>query len=481
MAEKLIWNAQKIIEATGGVLQYGSYDASFTGISIDSRTTSHGDLFVAIVGTNHDGHRYAVDGITLGQKGVIINKSTEIDLPHEKWRKEGFFCIAVKNTTRALGDLAAYNLKRAGLPVVAITGSNGKTSTRRMTLAVMQQKFRVLSPQGNLNNEIGLPLTLLECRYDHTLAVLELGMNHFGEIRRLAEICKPDIGVITNVGPAHLEGVGSIDGVAQAKGELLEHIKPDGTVVLNADDIHLRHLATHCDHKILFFGFSKTADVGAENVDYGHLDTSFTLRLPQARIGVRLHTPGQFMVANALAAAANGYLMGLSPEQICTGLESYRSQKGRLDISVTSLGINLIDDTYNANPASMVAMLELLSQTKGSKRAIFVCGDMFELGQQTESLHQNIGVAAAKTGVDRLYATGQFAPSIAAGAKKEGIQSERIFIGTKAEIISALTTQLQPDDWVLVKGSRAMAMETISEAIKTIRNIAKRVTFENVK
>jgi UDP-N-acetylmuramoyl-tripeptide--D-alanyl-D-alanine ligase len=471
MAEKLVWTARKVMEATGGVLQYGSYDTSFTGISIDSRTTSHGDLFIAIVGTNHDGHRHAVDGITIGQKGVIINGDTEVDLPHEKWRKEGFLCITVENTIQALGNLAAYNLKRAGLPVVAITGSNGKTSTRRMTQAVMQQKFCVLSPHGNLNNEIGLPLTLLECCYDHTLAVLELGMNHFGEIKRLAQICKPDIGVITNVGPAHLEGVGSIEGVAQAKGELLEHIKPNGTVVLNADDIHLRRLVAHCDHKILLFGFSKTADVGAENIYYGRLDTSFTLRLPQTRIGVTLHAPGQFMVANALAAAASGYLMGLLPEQIRTGLESYRSQKGRLDISVTSLGINLIDDTYNANPASMTAVLELLSQIKGSKRGIFICGDMFELGQQAESLHQNIGITAAKTGVDRIYAAGQFAPSIAVGAKKEGIQSERIFIGTKAEIISALTTQLQPDDWVLVKGSRKMAMETISEAIKTIRNI----------
>jgi UDP-N-acetylmuramoyl-tripeptide--D-alanyl-D-alanine ligase len=468
MGEKLIWNAQNVIEATKGELQYGSHDASFTGISIDSRTISHGDLYVAIVGTNHDGHRFAAAGITSGQKGLIIEKRTKVDLPHEKWRKRGFFCISVENTTQALGDLAAYNLKRAGLPVVAITGSNGKTSTRRMTSAVMQQKFCVLSPHGNLNNQIGLPLTLLECRYDHTLAVLELGMNHFGEIRRLAEICKPDIGVITNVGPAHLEGVGSIEGVVQAKGELLEHVKSDGTIVLNADDVHLRRLINYCNHKILLFGFSETADVGAENVEYGPLRTSFILRLPQSRTKITLHAPGQFMLANALASAASGYLMGLSPKQICAGLESYRSKKGRLDISTTPFGINLIDDTYNANPASMTAVLELLSQIKSSNRSIFVCGDMFELGQKAESLHRKIGIAAAKTGVDRLYATGRFAPSIAASAKKAGIQSEMIFIGTKADIISDLTTQLQPNDWVLVKGSRKMVMETISEAIKTI-------------
>ena len=470
MTEKMIWNARQALEATGGTLQYGSYDTSFSGISIDSRTTRQGDLFIAIIGASRDGHLHAEHGVALGQKGVIINKSTKIDLPHDQWRRHGFFCITVKDTTRALGDLAAFHLKRAGLPVVAITGSNGKTSTRRMTMAVMEQKFSVLGTKGNFNNEIGLPLTLLRCRYDHTLAVLELGMNHFGEIRRLAEICKPDIGVITNVGPAHLKGVGSIEGVVRAKGELLEHIKPDGMVVLNADDIHLGHLANKCAHKMFFFGFCKTADVRAEDVEYGPQYTSFTLRLPHAQEEVTLQAPGRFMVTNALAAAAGGYLMGLSPKQIVAGLESYRSQKGRLDISVTAFGIHLIDDTYNANPASMEAALELLSQLKGSSRGIFVCGDMFELGEKAEVLHYDLGIAAAKTSVDRLYATGQYASNIAKGAQKEGLQKERIFIGTKSEITSALTTQLQTDDWVLVKGSRAMAMETVSESIKNIIN-----------
>jgi UDP-N-acetylmuramoyl-tripeptide--D-alanyl-D-alanine ligase len=470
MTEKMVWNVRQALEATGGTLQYGSYDTAFSGISIDSRTTCQGDLFIAIIGASHDGHRHTEKGITLGQKGVIINKSNKIDLPHDRWRRHGFFCISVEDTTRALGDLAGYHLKRAGLPVVAITGSNGKTSTRRMTMAVMEQKFSVLGTKGNFNNEIGLPLTLLRCRHDHTLAVLELGMNHFGEIRRLADICKPDIGVITNVGPAHLEGVGSIEGVARAKGELLEHIKPDGTVVLNADDIHLGHLAENCKHKRCFFGFCKTADVGAENVEYGPQYTSFTLRLPHAQKEVTLPAPGRFMVTNALAAAACGYLMGLTLKQIVAGLESYRSQKGRLDISVTAIGIHLIDDTYNANPASMKAALELLAQVKGSSRGIFVCGDMFELGEKAEGLHHDLGLTAAKTGVDRLYATGQYASVIAKGAQKEGLNTERILIGTKAEITSALATQLQTDDWVLVKGSRAMAMETVSEAIKNISN-----------
>lgn len=468
MSEKLTWTAKETTEATKGRLLYGSGDCTFSGVSIDSRSIARGDLFIAIVGVNHDGHHHAADAVALGKKGLIIDQAAKIDLPHDQWREKGLFCIAVKDTTRALGDMAAYNCKRAGLPVVAITGSNGKTSTRRMTVAVMEQKFRVLSTRGNLNNEIGLPLTLLECGSDHTLAVLELGMNHFGEIRRLAEICRPDIGVITNIGPAHLEGLGSIEGVAKAKGELLEHIKPNGTVILNGDDPHLRRMAERCHHKTIFTGFSEAADVGAESINYSLHSTSFTLRLPHARIGVTLNVPGRFMVSNALAAAASGHLMGLSPEQISIGLAAFKAHKGRLDITVTDAGINLIDDTYNANPASMAAALELLSHIKGDQRAVFVCGDMFELGEEAEVLHQEVGTTAARSGVDRLYAAGRFAPNVAEGALKEGLPAERIFTGEKEDIITALTVQLRPDDWILVKGSRGMAMETISEAIKTI-------------
>jgi len=472
VAEKLIFTAEQAREATEGVLLYGLKDTRFTGVSIDSRSTCKDDLFIAIVGAAHDGHRHAADAVAVGQKGVIINRSSAIDLPHDKWRQEGYFCIAVGDTTKALGDLAAFNRRRAGLPVIAITGSNGKTSTRRMTTEVMTQKYSVLAPKGNFNNEIGLPLTLLECRPEHTLAVLELGMNHFGEIRRLSQICSPDIGLITNVGPAHLEGLGSLEGVARAKGELLEYIRPDGAVILNQEDPHLRRLGEKCDHhRVLFFGFSSAADVGAEDIDFALDHSAFTLRLPEIRIRAKIYVPGQFMVANALAAAAGGYLMGLSPEQIRAWMAYFRPRKGRLDIMTTTKGINLIDDTYNANPASMAAALDLLAQVKGKAKAFFVCGDMFELGGQAEVLHQKLGADAHHAGVDRLYATGRFASHVAKGARQEGMTAERILTGSKADIISALALQLRPRDWVLVKGSRAMAMETISEAIKKIDDI----------
>ena len=371
MAEKLTWNLMDVIRATGGNLIYGVETTPIDGISIDSRTTAKGDLFIAIVGAHHDGHDHCISGMRKGQKGTIINRSATLELPHDNWRQQGYFCVAVEDTTLALGDLAAYNCRRSGLPVVAITGSTGKTSTQQMTTAIMQQQYNVLAPKGNFNNEIGLPLTLLDLSSDHTMAVLELGMNHFGEIQRLAEICRPDIGMITNVGPVHLEGVGSIEGVAQAKGELMEYVKPGGTMVLFADDPHLQRLAKQCHHNTLFFGFTETADVGAEEIRSDIHQTSFTLRILEARIGITLHVPGRFMVANALSAAAAGYLMGLSLEQIREGLRRFRPSKRRLDLITTTTGIHLIDDTYNANPTSMAAALSLLSQLKGNNRGIF--------------------------------------------------------------------------------------------------------------
>ncbi len=468
MKKEFALSANEAVSATGGELLYGLETTSFSRVSIDSRTTVKGDLFVAIIGAAHDGHNHAAKGVSLGQKGLIINRSAQIELPHDQWRQAGYFCIAVEDTTRALGDLAAFIRKKTRLPVVAITGSNGKTSTRRMTTAVMQQKFDVLATEGNFNNEIGLPLTLFKYEPSHKLAVLELGMNHFGEIRRLAQICRPDIGVITNVGPAHLEGLGSVEGVAQAKGELLEFLSPGAKIVLNQDDPYVSALADRCSHEVLFFGFSESADIRAESLKYEPHRTLFTLRLPHGAIDVTLNVPGKFMVANALAAAACGFLMGVPIRQIADALADFTSRSGRMDIVKTPAGIHLIDDTYNANPASMAAALELLAEIREKQRSFFVCGDMYELGQQAEKLHQSIGAQAARIGVNGLYATGRFSASVAQGALQEGMLEDNIFTGTKEEIISQLSIQLQSDDWVLVKGSRAMAMETISDAIKTI-------------
>ena len=382
-----------------------------------------------------------------------------------EWQRKGVACVTVSNTTKALGDLAAFNRKRTDVSIVAITGSNGKTSTRKMTAGVVARRFCTLSTRGNLNNEIGLPLTLLDLNLDHQWAVVELGMNRPGEIRRLAEICSPDVGVITNIGPAHLEGLGSLDAVMKAKGELLEKINPVGTAALNADDHRLLQLADYTSVNVLLFGLSEKAVIRALSIREKDEGLSFILALPEEKISVDLKTPASFMVSNALAAAAVGYLLGLTAKEIKDGLEDFKPVKGRMNILKTRKRIHIIDDTYNANPGSMAAAIKTLKTLKGNNRGILVVGDMLELGEHAESLHRKIGSISARSDIARLYVAGQFAETLAAGAKDADMDSSDIFTGTKEEILENITCWLGPGDWVLVKGSRGMAMESIVEGL----------------
>jgi murE/murF fusion protein len=459
------WTTADLLEATGADLVSGDIADTFTGIGIDSRSICAGELFVAIKGDLHDGHSFADAVIQSGVRGIVVSKDRIATLPFENWQKKGIACLAVNDTTRALGDLAAFHRKRIKVPVVAITGSNGKTTTREMTAAVVSRRFNTLSSSKNFNNAIGVPLTLFKLNSNHQWAVVEVGMNAPGEIDRLAEICRPDIGVITNIGPVHLEGVGSIDGVMRAKGELLPRIRPDGTAILNADDHRVVKLAGKTDRVVLFFGKSEIAQIRALGVKASGLGTSFSLALPQGQTGIDLKIPGAFMVSNALAAAAVGYHIGLLAEEIKAGLENFRMIPGRMTILDTGKGIHIIDDTYNANPESMKAALATLKELKKDKRSIFVIGDMLELGDHAESLHHKIGVVAVRSGISRLYTTGAFAETVAAGACSENMNPHNIFTGSKQEILDDLICWLKPDDWVLIKGSRGMRMEDIVEGL----------------
>ena len=466
---RILWTTADILEATGGEIICGDLDYGFSGISIDSRSISSDELYVAIKGEIHDGHSFAEDVIRQGISGLvpglIIDKEKVNSLPVNEWKKIKLICLAVNNTTKALGDLASFHRKRANVPVVAITGSNGKTTTREMTAAVVGQRFATLSSKGNFNNEIGLPLTLLKLDHGHKCAVVELGMNAPGEIAKLGEICMPDIGVITNIGPAHLKGVGSIEGVMHAKGELLDKIKAGGTAVLNADDHRVLHLAGNASTNVIFFGMSDEATSRAETIIETDRGISFTLVLPEETITIDLKFPGIFMVSNALAAAAVGYKLGLSAKEIKTGLEDFKPVGGRMNILHTGKGINLIDDTYNANPGSMEAALKTLTTLKKNNRGIFIAGDMFELGKHAEQMHEEIGALAAGSGISMLYATGEFAKTVASGAAGGGMKSKNIFTGSKKEILDDLSGRLRVNDWVLVKGSRAMEMEEIVEGL----------------
>ncbi len=466
----LKWTSYDLLEATGGELLCGEKSRSFTGISIDSRSISSGDLYVPIIGDVHDGHKFIKDVIGQGTDGLIVSKGKVEEPQIREWQEQKVVCIAVDNTTRSLGDLARYHRKRSGIPLVAITGSNGKTTTREMMAAVLSQRFTTLSTKKNFNNDIGLPLTLFELNSGHECAVVEIGMNHPGEIERLAEICGPDIGVITNIGPAHLEGVGSMDGVMNAKGELLGKIKPYGTAVLNSDDQRILQLADQTSAKVFFFGFSENADVRALNMKPAESGTSFTLALPTGDITVNLNAPGVFMVSNALAAAAAGFILGLNGEEIKAGLERFKPVSGRMNILTTRNGIHVIDDTYNANPDSMKAALNTLEALRKDSRSFFIVGDMFELGKHAESLHREIGTYCAKSKVSILYATGQYAEIIASGARKEGMDHNHIFTGNKEEILNHTKNYLKPNDWVLIKGSRAVGMEKMVEELMAWAN-----------
>ncbi len=466
MMQPLPWTIQDILDATGGSLLCGSNAAYFSGISIDSRNISQKDLFVAIAGKNHDGHGFIRDTVQNGIRGFLVNLSAAPKLPVNEWTASGISCVAVDDTTFSLGDLASYQLKRSKSSVVAITGSNGKTTTREMTASVVEKKFSTLSTHGNFNNEIGLPLTLFKLSDSHQWAVLELGMNRPGEISRLASICTPDVGVITNIGPAHLEGVGSIEGVMNAKGELLDEIKQGGTAILNTDDPRVHQLSKKTSRNIILFGLSENASIRGRSIRNVGLGLSFSLSTPDGSIDINLNMPGDFMVSNALAAAAVGYHLGLSLDEIKDGLEKFIPVKGRMNILTTKQGIHIIDDTYNANPESMKASIKTLMSLKNGKNSFLVTGDMNELGEEADSLHKNIGSLAAKLEVTKLYASGKFAEAVAEGAETEAMNPERIFIGTKEEIIKDLMNHLKPGDWVLIKGSRAMEMEKIVQGLK---------------
>jgi UDP-N-acetylmuramoyl-tripeptide--D-alanyl-D-alanine ligase len=462
----LPWTLSEILEATGGELLCGDRTQKFEKVSIDSRNISPGDLFVAIVGEVHDGHTFIDDVVGAGVSGLIVAREKTGELPVSEWQTRRIACVAVADTTRALGDLAAFHRSRNNAALIAITGSNGKTTTRQMTAGVVAQKFNTLSTIGNYNNQIGVPLTLLRLTPAHAWAVVELGTNSPGEIARLAKICSPDIAVITNIGPAHLAGLGSLDGVMQEKKQLIEHLKAGGSAVLNADDRRVFKIASGTEKKVLLFGLSKNAGIRASAIEEKIAGISFSLDLPGESLTVDLKVPGQFMVLNALAAAAVGHLLELSAAQIKTGLEAFEPAWGRMNIFQTPNGIRIIDDTYNANPDSMQAAIKTLEVLRANNRSVFVAGDMLELGARSKPLHRQVGAWAAMAKIDKLLVSGEFAAAVISGAVDAGMKSEDIFKGSRDEILEELKASLRPGDWVLIKGSRGARMDTIVEGFK---------------
>ncbi|MDY6905297.1 MAG: UDP-N-acetylmuramoyl-tripeptide--D-alanyl-D-alanine ligase [Thermodesulfobacteriota bacterium] len=475
MARPFLWTTETITAATGGQSLCAGEDASFARVFIDSRKIEKNGLFVAIRGRHHDGHAFIPEVLKKGVRGVVIEKKA-IEKLIDDIKVLACTCIAVEDTTRALGDMGRYQRQRINLPVVAITGTNGKTTTKEMVSLVLGRRYHVHATAGNRNNEIGVPLTLLKLDYTHEVAVIELGMNAPGEIKKLAEMCEPDIGAVLNVSSGHLAGVGDIDGVARAKAELVEALGPDASAVINADDPRVKKIAGEAKGKVVTYGVASDADVTAENIVKTGAGLSFDIQFADGHPGIPVQLPqfGDIMVSNALAAAAIGRLMDVPHDDIKAGLESFSPAPGRMNMIETGKHFYIIDDTYNANPGSMAAAISGLAALKGEGRGIMVVGDMFELGDYAESLHDETGRLAAKCGMDMLYVTGEFAEAMAQGAVSAGMAEEDVMIGTKEEITQNLKATLQAGDWVLVKGSRGMNMETVVTALLAYGDTGKR-------
>ena len=430
-------------------------DARFQRVVVDSRKVGRGDLFVALPGERTDGHRFAIDAIERGARGVLVSELPE-GLPSEA------AAFVVGDPLAALQRLAAGRRERRRARVIGVTGSVGKTTTKEITAAVLSTRYEVLKNEANYNNEIGLPLTVLELTARHERAVLEMGMYAQGEIRTLCEIAKPQVGVVTNVGPAHLERLGSLEAIAAAKAELLESLPPHGFAVLNADDPLVLAMAGRTRARPLSYGTSPDADVRAtEIVSRGLEGVAFRLHWRDESGPVRTSLPGPHIISSALAAAAGALADGMSLAEVAAALASAQVPL-RIQAHRGPGGCTILDDSYNASPASMAAALDLLAEIPG--RRVAVLGDMKELGAAERESHVAVGRRAAET-ADVIHTVGEVAGIIAEAAREAGHDSTHHW-STKEEAGEALAADLRPDDVVLLKASRAMALETLLAVLK---------------
>ncbi len=456
---------EEVLRATGGRLLQGEERAFFQGISTDSRMVGEGELFIALKGPRFDGHHFALKALEKKAGGVVIEEDKTGDIRWNGYRPKTV--IVVKDTLRALGDLARERRRRYRIPVVALTGSNGKTTTKEMISACLETTFPILKTRENLNNLIGLPLTLLNLTEKERVVILEMGMNVPGEIRRLTEIAEPDVGLITNIQIVHLEGVGSLERVREEKGELFRRMRRDGTILVNQNDPHVIDLASEFSGQKITFGVEKSADVMAKEIRLrGAEGTSFKLILEGEEIEVNLPLLGRHFVPNALSAIAVASLFGIEVKKAKEALERFRPFPMRMEIIHLEGGKTLINDAYNANPRSMELALETLAEIKGKGRAIAVLGDMLELGDFTEEAHRQIGEKVEELSIDLLLTMGEKAPLVVESAVRHGFEPKRTRVmESHSEAISILKEVAQEGDWILIKGSRRMAMEKIVEGL----------------
>jgi len=462
------WNRNEILLATAGRLLRNGQSSRFGEVVTDSTKVKRGSVFVALKGERLDGHGFVSDAVKRGAGCVVVHRNLHSST------YGAATVVKVRDTLTALGDLAHHRREAYGAKVLAITGSNGKTTTKEMVAAILEAAYardkpvrgKILKTEGNFNNLVGLPLTLLRLDRRTKVAVVELGTNRPGEIARLAEIAAPDMGMITSVAAAHLEGLNSLAGVAREKGKLFSGIRPGGMIAVNMDDPWVRRLGEKFNGKKITYG--KHGEVRAESWrPLGDRGMMLDLRAGKKRARVRLGFLGEHNITNAAGAAAMAYGFGVSLAVIRRGLQTVKPFPMRMQIE-NWRKIGIINDTYNANPASMEAAVKTLAaiQCRGEKTAIL--GDMFELGRRTHSQHLQLGKQVARAGIDRLYLLGAQAKQVKRGALQGGMAAERIVIGADhSHVAILLRSHVTKGDWLLFKGSRGMKMELILNKLKS--------------
>ena len=443
-------------EATGGRIAAGSPDGAVAGVSIDSRTVASGELFVAIAGPRFDGHDFVADAAARGAAAALVHR--HVVAPR------GLAVLEVADTTAALADLARHVRRIADVPVVCITGSTGKTTTKDMTALLLAGLGPVLKTEGNLNNRFGLPLTMLRLRPEHWAAVLELGMSAAGELRGLSAIAQPDVAVITNVGPAHLGFFSSVDAIGDAKVEILEGLRTGGVAVLNGDDPRVRRAGERSGREVIWFGRDRRHDVSAENWRGTLFGMRFDLRLPGRTVDVALPLAGPHHVANFLAAAAVAHRLGLGPDAIAEAAARIQAPPHRGEVRRLSEGVTLVDDCYNASPDAVDAAIVTLGLATGRRRVAFL-GDMLELGDAGPDLHREVGGRLPRR-VDVVVGVGPLAKTLLDGARDAGFAAAGLHhFADSTQAAAASGGLVQAGDAVLVKGSRGMRMERVVEAL----------------
>ena len=443
-------------------------DVLMTGVSKDTRDIHVGDLYVALKGDRFDGHQFIKNANSSGAAGALVS-----DLQLDE-KIKNMPQVQVNDTRLALGELAAHwcqqwRQKSATGKLLGITGSNGKTSVKEMCRKILvdyAEESAVLSTKGNLNNDIGLPMMLLELKEQHEFAVIEMGANHVGEINYLTAIAQPDVAIVNNVGPAHLEGFGSLENIAKAKAEIFNGLSENGVAVINLDDVFASDWLQICaDRNVCSFSMQEEqADVYARHIT----DNRYLIVTDKSEAELSLKVPGKHNVMNALAATAATLSVGVPLSSIVDSLSEFENIQGRLTVAVSDFGYRVIDDTYNANPLSVSAAINVLAEFSGNR--ILVLGDMGELGESANKLHAEIGRNAKEAGIDSLYAVGELSASTV-----EAFGDNGLYFKTKKELINALQEKLTQNDIVLVKGSRSAAMEEVVERILTHNNNSKRV------